>query len=76
MKSLWAWVLIGCFGIENVYAADELVYESNVTINRIGAHPGNTFYVSLAEGFKNLVNMGSPIALQLSPVAKACCRLH
>ena len=32
-------------------AAAEIVTQNNVTVKRIGSHPGNRFFISLAEGF-------------------------
>jgi len=38
--------------------ASELITQTNVKVKRLGSHPGNTFYISLEEGFSKQCKYG------------------
>jgi len=50
--------------------ADELVTQQDVSVKRLGSHTGNTFYISLEEGFKRPCAHG----LAYCPLSNESCK--
>ncbi len=51
--------------------SDEMVYQHNVTIKRLGSHWGNTFYMNLEEGFTKPCKYGYAYCAADEPSCKS-----